>query len=177
MNKRLKLILLLCLCIAIEALMFTLLHETGHAIVMLSAGAVIDEFSILEVHVSSHGGDFTNVLELWLDANGEMLPFLFSLVFLLFYSRTTKSAFYRLFSFYVGLFPGLSLTSWVIYPLLYMSGSVQKDDDITKFLDVFTKYTSPIIVSVAGIALIGIIVLIMIQKHVVRNYIDAMKCF
>ncbi len=177
MKNKLKLILLLCLCILLELFVYLLLHETGHAIVVLSVGGTIDEFSILGAHVSSHGGTFSNATELWLDANGDILPLLFSLIYLFLYRSKSKCVFYRLFSFYVGLFPVLSLVSWVLSPLYYVNAYASKGDDITKFMSVFAQYSSPVIVSVIAAVLIGICLLLMIRKRVIRNYIYTIKSF
>ena len=177
MRNKLKLILLVCLCIVIEVFVSILLHETGHAIVVLSAGATIDEFIILGAHVSSHGGVISNATELWLDANGDILPLLFSLVFLLFYRSKSECVFYRLFSFYVGLFSVLSLVSWALSPLIYMGAFAPEGDDITEFMSIFAQYASPIIISVIAAVLIGILLLLMIRNRVIRNFIDTIKSF
>ena len=60
-------------------------NQKGHLIVMLSAGATIEDFSIFTAHVSATGGNYTKMSELWLNVNGVFLPVICSLVYLLFY--------------------------------------------------------------------------------------------
>ena len=74
MNKKAKYIFCLLASMGIASVCYIFLHELGHMIVMLSAGAVIDDFSIIGAHVSAHGGEYTNISDLWLHANGAFLP-------------------------------------------------------------------------------------------------------
>ncbi|MGN0735322.1 MAG: hypothetical protein ACI4LP_05815, partial [Anaerovoracaceae bacterium] len=48
--------------------LYIFLHELGHMIVMLSAGATITSFGILTAHVSAEGGNYSTLSALWLHA-------------------------------------------------------------------------------------------------------------
>lgn len=51
-DKIIRFIAMLLLSALASLLIYIILHETGHMIVMLSAGARITEFSILHAHVA-----------------------------------------------------------------------------------------------------------------------------
>ncbi|HWQ76074.1 MAG TPA: M50 family metallopeptidase, partial [Syntrophomonas sp.] len=60
MNQNFKTAISVLLFVPIYLLLYTLLHEGGHALVILAHGGKIDKFSLgLNAHVSSHGGEFT----------------------------------------------------------------------------------------------------------------------
>ena len=58
MNKKIKNITYILLSAGIAIFLYILLHEFGHMVVMLSAGATITSFSIFTAHVSAVGGDY-----------------------------------------------------------------------------------------------------------------------
>lgn len=87
MNKKIKNILQLILAAGLSLPLYILVHEMGHLMVMLSAGATIEDFSILTVHVTATGGNYTKTGELWLQANGACLPMICAIVYLLFYKK------------------------------------------------------------------------------------------
>ena len=62
MKNRMKIIGLLLLSAGATVLLYILLHEAGHMIVMLSAGAKVTSFSILTAHVSAAGGTYTTLI-------------------------------------------------------------------------------------------------------------------
>ena len=69
MNKKGKLVFTVLAAAGLMVVLYIALHEFGHLIVMLSAGATIDDFSIIRAHVSAHGGEYTNISDLWLNSN------------------------------------------------------------------------------------------------------------
>ena len=89
----------------ITVFIYILLHELGHMIVMLSAGATITDFSIFTAHVSGIGGNYTNLSNLWLHANGALLPVIVALIYALFYKKDAESVFYHQFSYMFTLMP------------------------------------------------------------------------
>lgn len=157
----------------ITVFLYILLHEFGHMIVMLSAGATITEFSIIPAHVSGAGGNYTNLSDLWLHANGALLPVIVALIYALFYKKDAESVFYRLFSFMFTLIPIGSLFAWVIIPLLYVQGNV--GDDVTNFLYNFSQNHHPFIVSVAAALIIAAGVAAMIKRGIFKNFILAIR--
>ena len=175
MNKKAKYIFCLLASMGIASVCYIFLHELGHMIVMLSAGAVIDDFSIIGAHVSAHGGEYTNISDLWLHANGVFLPLIIAFIYLIFYKRERNNIFYRTFSFFICLIPIISLLAWVFIPFVFLNGNAPVGDDVTYFLLNFSQTNSPIIVSVVASLLICIGVVLMIKKGVVKNYILQIK--
>lgn len=173
-NKLLKLAYLF-FAFGIGVLGYILVHETGHLIVMLSAGAQIDDFSILTAHVSSHGGNYTEASEMWMNANGAFLPMVISIVLMLFYDRSRTNSFYRIFYFVLTLIPTCSLLAWVIIPFVYLQGKAPIGDDVTKFLEIWSRRHPPLFVSAAALILIAAALFISIKKGVIRGYIEEIK--
>ena len=171
MNKKTKKVLCVVVSVMLILVLYILFHELGHLIVMLSAGAVIDDFSIFGAHVSANGGEYTLVSNLWLNANGVVLPLIISLVYLCFYNKDRESTFYRMFSCFVGVVPITSLFAWVFIPFAYMKGIAPPSDDCTKFLMSFSQIANPLFVSGAALILIVIGSILFIKKGVLRNYI------
>ena len=118
-----KLILILVISAIVTVFLYILLHEFGHVIVMLSAGARITEFSISGARVSCEGGNFTNTSDLWMNANGTVFPLLLSYIFLLFYRKKSQNTVYRIFSLFFGFIPALGLLSWFFKPFVYVEGT------------------------------------------------------
>lgn len=61
MNNRTKFSATLILTALVTLLFYIIIHESGHAIVMLSAGVTITEFSIINAYVSGIGGNYTDL--------------------------------------------------------------------------------------------------------------------
>lgn len=175
MNKKAKLILQSLLSAFLILFLYILFHECGHMVVMLSAGATITDFSIIGAHVSSEGGNYTNYSNLWFNANGALLPLLLSYVYILFYRENSKNTFYRLFSWFVFLVPASSMIAWVIIPFTYLQGNAPANDDVTKFLFNYSQSYHPLIVSTVATLLIGISILLIIKKKVLRGFVDVIK--
>lgn len=165
MNRKIKNILQLLLAAGLSLPLYILLHELGHLIVMLSAGATIEDFSIFTAHVTATGGNYTKIGELWLQANGAFLPVICVIVYLLFYKKDSKNSFYHFFSYVVGIVPLGSMLAWVFVPLSYIKGNAPVNDDVTKFLNVFSQYYHPLIVSAMAVVIIGISIFIMVKKR------------
>lgn len=172
MKKRMNIIGWLLLSAGATVLLYILLHETGHMIVMLSAGAKITSFSILTAHVSAEGGNYTTASALWLHANGAILPMAASLVYMLLYRKDCRNSFFRMFSFLVGLVPTASMLAWVILPFLFLQEKAPAADDVTHFLTVFSEHSHPLIVSAVSAAVIAIAVALMMKRRILQNYLE-----
>ncbi len=159
----------------ITVFIYILLHELGHMIVMLSAGATITDFSIFTAHVRGIGGNYTNLSNLWLHANGALLPVIVALIYALFYKKDAESVFYHLFSHMFTLIPIVSLFAWVIIPFLYIQGNAPVGDDVTNFLYNFSPNHHPLIVSVAAVLIIAAGVTAMIKRGIFRKFILAIR--
>ena len=171
MKKRMNIIGWLLLSAGATVLLYILLHETGHMIVMLSAGAKVTSFSILTAHVSAEGGNYSTASALWLHANGAILPMAASLVYMLLYRKDCRNTFYRMFSFLVTLVPTASMLAWVVLPFLFLQGKAPAADDVTHFLTVFSKHNHPLIVSAVSAAIIAIGIALMIKRGILQNYL------
>lgn len=172
MKNRMKIIGLLLLSAGATVLLYILLHEAGHMIVMLSAGAKVTSFSILTAHVSAAGGTYTTASNLWLHANGAIIPIAASLVYMLLYRKDCRNSFYRMFSFLVTLVPTASMLAWVILPFLFLQGEAPAADDVTHFLTFFSEHYHPLIVSAVSAAIIAIAVALMLKRRILQNYLE-----
>ena len=123
-------------------------------------------------HVTSNGGSFTPISEMWNYANGVFLPLFVSLVFVLLYRKACKSSFYRIFSYMVAIIPIGSLLTWVFIPFLYMNDTAPVNEDVTKFLNTFTQYFHPLLLTVFALAIMGFSILLLVKKRVFRNFIE-----
>lgn len=175
MDNKVKKVLYVFASALLTIFLYIILHEGGHMIVMLSAGATITDFSILTAHVSGVGGNYTNVSDLWLHANGALLPVIVSFVYMLFYKKETRSMFYHIFSYMFCLIPVCSLFAWVIIPFVYMQGNAPAGDDVTKFLYNFTHDYHPLFVSGAATLIIVVGIILMIKKEVIKTYVFEIK--
>lgn len=172
---KVKILLYLFLAAGLGVLLYILLHETGHMIVMLSVGAKIESFSIFTAHVTASGGNYSDMIELWLNMNGAVLPLVCTYVYAMFYKKDSKNLFYIFISYIIALIPIGSLIAWVFVPFAYLDGNASAADDVTKFLDIFSKEYSPLIVSGVAALVIGIGIFIMIRKKILYNFFIVLK--
>ena len=171
-QKKAKLMLYIVISGIATVFLYIVLHEFGHVIVMLSAGARITEFSILGAHVSGEGGSYTDISDLWLHVNGAVFPLVISYVYLLLYRKDSKNTFYNIFSWVFGLIPASSLLAWVVIPFAFLNGNAPEGDDVTLFLYNFSQGHSPLLVSAAAVLLIGVSITLLIRKKVFHNFIE-----
>lgn len=175
MNKKIRSIGYVLVSAAISVFLYILLHEAGHTIVMLAAGATITDFSVFTAHVSAVGGKYTELSDMFMNANGALFPLIITYLYLLFYQSGSTKSFYRIFSYMVVIVALGSALAWVIIPFVYMLGNAPVNDDVTKFLAVFCETYHPLIVSTAAAVLIGIGILLMIKKRVIYNFIEEIR--
>lgn len=175
MSDKAKKVLYLLLSALITLFLYILLHELGHLIVMLTAGATITDFSILTAHVSAVGGTYSDLSDLWLHANGALLPVIVSFVYMLFYKKKKESPFYRIFSYIVSIAPTMSLLAWVIIPFIYLQGNAPVGEDVTKFLFNFAQNHQPLIVSAVAVLIIVVDVIVMVKNDIIKNAILIMR--
>ncbi len=175
MNKTAKRFPAMLLSMILALVLYVTFHELGHLIVMLSAGATIEEFSIMTAHVSGTGGEYTNLSGLWLHANGALLPILAAYTYMLFYKSSSEKSFYRIFSCMIALIPIGSMLAWFILPFIYVGGNAPAGDDVTKFLYSFSHNFHPLLVSAAAAMIIGIGIVLMVKKGILRNFIAEVR--
>lgn len=175
MNRKVKCILQILLAACLSLYCYTFLHELGHAIVMLSAGAAILDFSILTSHVTAEGGNYTQLSQLLLHANGALLPVVCSFVFNLFYNKNSKNVFYHFFSYLAAVIPIASMIAWVFLPLSYINGKAPVGDDVTHFLDACPESVSPLLVSAVAAAIMVMGIVFMVKKEIFKTATHVVK--
>lgn len=175
MGKKTKNFLLVFASAVLALIIYILLHELGHLIVMVSAGATINDFSIVTAHVSATGGEYTNLSDLWLNANGALLPVFTAYIYMFFYKSKSEKSFYRIFSYMIALMTTASMLAWLIIPVMYMGENAPVNDDVTKFMYNFSHDFHPLIVSAVAAMIIGIGVVLMIKKRIIHNFIAEVR--
>lgn len=153
--------------------LYIILHESGHCLIAALCGARITEFSILGAHMRYEGGVFNTITSSLLNAAGVLLPIIVSGVYLLCYSKTKNSLFYRIFSFMFALVPFFSLIAWIFVPMLYYSGNAPANDDVTKFIN--HSGIDPWIVSFAAAIILICAAALAWKKRIVQNYWQACR--
>lgn len=135
-------------------MLYTLLHEGGHALVAVLYGGKITRFVLgLNAHVSYSDANFTRTGEALMHSAGTLLPAVCLVVALAFYNRCVKNfAYHYLFALFAFAVTG-SFAAWVAIPLISLFSAPPAGDDVTKFLEV--SGMDPLLVS--GIALLLII--------------------
>lgn len=118
---------------------------------------------------------YTNLSNMWMHANGALLPLMISYVYIRLYKKDSTKPLYRIFSYLVTLMPIASMLAWGIIPFAYLQGKAPINDDVTNFLTIFCENYHPLIVSAVAVALIGIGIVLMIKKRVIHNFIEEIK--
>lgn len=172
---KVKVLLYLILAAGLGVLIYILLHETGNMIVMLSVGAKIESFSIFTAHVTASGGNYSEMSELRLHMNGAVIPIMCTYVYAMLYKKESKNLFYIFMSYIIALIPIGSLFAWVFVPFVYLDGSAPAADDVAKFLDIFSKEYSPLIVSAVAVLFMVIGIFIMIRKKILYYFFIVLK--
>ena len=170
-----KMMRLMLPSVLIGILLYILLHEFGHAIVLWSVGADITEFSILSAHVCYIGGNWTDVSDKWMHLNGALFPLIVSAIYIMLYRKENANRYYRLISGIFVLMPISSLLAWVFIPILYMLGKAPEGDDVYKFLHNFCFDYPAYIVSICAILTMCICVFLAVKKGVFENLRTTIK--
>jgi len=155
---------------------YIVMHESGHAMVILLAGSKITEFSIIHARVSFEGGSYTPFMTMWREVNGALFPLLISFVYMIFYRKDIRNGFYRIFSFVFCVSEIMSTIVWVIIPFLYMNGYDDKGEDVVKFLDVFVRYHDARFISICALMIMIIGGLLIYKKRIIHSAIEFFRC-
>ena len=116
-------------------LIYTVLHESGHALVAILSGASVREFNINFFNISSHVGLTSDIKPSWLPAfniAGVGMPLLVWLVLVLAASKNT-SWILRMIKFLSSVIVLFSLLPWIVIPFLVMAHNLPNDDS-TSFI-------------------------------------------
>ena len=168
MSSKIKYILSFLLFAPAYLLLYTAIHEGGHAIIALIYGGKIDNFVLgFNAYVSHHGTTFTVFGAALHDAAGMLLPTILGIIAICFYSNKIKSISYHIcyLLVYISL-PG-SILSWVGIPIISMFAQPPQGDDVTKFLSVTGFH--PLLVSLGAILLMGLLVFLAYRKGIYRK--------
>ena len=117
MKQKIKKVMLLFPAAALTIVIYIFLHEIGHLIVMVSAGATITDFSILTAHVSAMGGEYTYLSDLWLYANGALLPVAIGFLNMILYNPRFENTFYRFLRICWHLYQSVPCLPGFFFPL------------------------------------------------------------
>ena len=119
----------------ISIVLYTFLHEGGHALVGALSGANISGFSVnfwdLSAHVNLEG-TFSPAQTILLNVAGVSLPLLVWSIFVLLTPKRVNPNL-QIFKFTSGIIPISSLLAWAVIPILVMLGQSPADDS-TNFL-------------------------------------------
>jgi hypothetical protein len=130
--------------------LYTFLHEGGHALAGVSAGAKLTGFTINFLDFSAHvslAGEFTPAEKVANTLAGPALPLLAWLVFILVVPKRTNFALESIELAATMMFLG-TLLAWVVLPLVYARGGFPPDD-VTDFL--IHSGAAPLGVSIAAL--------------------------
>lgn len=119
LKQKIKKVMLLFPAAALTIVIYIFLHEIGHLIVMVSAGATITDFSILTAHVY--------------------------------------------------------LFAWIFLPFAYVNGNAPAADDVTKFLNNFSRNYHPLLVSLVAMVIVGSGVALILKKRMFQNFIAEIR--
>lgn len=144
---------LLLIALAVT-LVYTTLHEGGHALAGLAFGGRITEFTVnffnlLGAHVNIDG-DFSHSQNAVINISGVGLPLLAWLVLVLVLPQK-GSPLVHWTKFVASIGTLSTLLAWVIIPFLYLKNSAPAGDDVTKFIA--NSGLPPLLVAFSALAL------------------------
>lgn len=117
-------------------ILYTFLHEGGHALAIMLGGGTLDSFSMDFITFTAHVSNSGLVQPPWNIINtaaGALLPVLVMLLVFLIFPRP-KTAFAGLLSRVASFCVLGSLLPWVVIPFFYLIGNAPAGDDVTHFL-------------------------------------------
>ncbi len=155
-------------------ILYIVVHESGHSLVILACGGRITRFSILNAVVSSQGGNYTYFTSSLLNAAGMLLPVIVSVIhLLLFYKEKGKVGYRRTISIFFPFISSLSVLAWFFVPIAYLAGDTQSNEDVIKFIN--NSRWNPVLVMILAILLFIGMVILLWKKRVVHGWIDMLK--
>jgi hypothetical protein len=114
-------------------ILYTFLHEFGHALPGLIFGGNIRSFNINFLTLGAHvgiDGDFTHWQRLAINLGGPLLPLLVWAAFMLVVPRKANPA-VEFLKFGTSIGVVNTLLPWIIFPFLHMAGMAPNDDSTT----------------------------------------------
>lgn len=115
---------------------YSAVHEAGHALVAVANGAQVDRFVVgPNAHVAWSGGSFSAAATSLSHAAGALLPTLLLVVALAAYrSRARSDVYHTLYAVLTACTIG-SLLAWVVIPVVAAVGTPPPGDDVTRLLE------------------------------------------
>ncbi len=151
-QARLKQVAILLLILLATMLLYTTLHEAGHALVGLAFGGKITDFNVNFFNLSAHvgiDGQFTLPQSAAINVAGASLPLLvWFLVMLLLPKRIGLTLQWTKIVSAMGFLN--TLLAWIILPFLFLSNSAPPADDVTHFIE--NSGFPPLAVAVVALA-------------------------
>ena len=170
-----KKLLSILLSFPAAVVIYIILHESGHSLVALIAGSSITEFSILHAHVSYSGGRYSDFMIMLREAGGMLLPVLVSVICMVLYKKSISGKIYHMLYILVCFMPVGSLGAWMVIPMLYVRDAAPAGDDVTKFLDAFSWYAHPTLVSIASLALFFGCMILAFSKGIIQSSLSLFR--
>ena len=145
---------LLLFILLFSLLLYTFLHESGHALTGVVLGARVTSFSIDFIGMTAHVGldaNFTPLQQSAVSLAGVMLPYLL-VIALLAAAPRRANALLEWVKLLTGIVTISSLLAWVVLPWLFLVGQRPGDDSIT-FIS--SSGVHPALVSAGALLLFG----------------------
>lgn len=175
MNEKLKTVLCILLFAPVWLLLYTFLHEGGHALIILACGGTIDSFWVLglNAHVSAHGGVYSALSEGVKYAAGMLLPMIVSIIAFVFYKPNVKFDGYHYCCFLMMVSSVFSLLVWIVFPVLSLFTQMPQGEDVIQFLN--ATGIPPLLVSLGALLFVGIFMLLMYKKGLLKKVFKKVK--
>lgn len=168
MNQKLKTTICVFAFIPTYLLLYTLLHEGGHALVILAYGGTIDNFVLgLNAHVSAHGANFTTFGAALNHIAGMLFPTIIGAIAICFYKPKINFLSYHICYLYGSVALTFSMFAWVFIPIISLFTIPPQGDDVTKFINVVSVY--PLFISLGALLLAAGFVFLASKKGVFRR--------
>ncbi len=160
------------LCGFLSGALLIFMHELGHGIAALAAGAKITQFSVLKGFIETDGGKRGFVIRQLFYAAGQIFPWISAMAYALFYRRNGDGT-YRIFSFLYEAVCVFSLFDWILTPFLWMMNCAPKGDDCTMFLGAWPY--SPLFVSGIFLAAASCLILTACWRGIAADFVRTVQ--
>ena len=160
------------ICGFVSGALCILMHELGHVIAALAAGARITHFNLIRGYVSTIGGKSGILVRQLFYAAGFLLPALSAAVYSLLFKRGESSA-GRIFSAMYVTVCTSALLDWIVTPILWMLGKAPRGDDCTMFLECWPFH--PLIVSAGVAALAVLLILLSLKRGIFSDFMETVR--
>lgn len=168
MNNKLKAAICIFLFIPIYLLLYTLLHEGGHALVILAYGGKIDKLVLgLNAHVVSHGGNFTAFGAKLNHAAGMLFPIIIGIIAISLYNFRNKLIGYHICYLWGTIALISSIFPWVLIPVISLFTEPPQGDDVTNFINAADFH--PLLVSFGALLLAGAFIYLAYKKGLFKK--------